>query len=237
MKDIYIIVSLFLLCSCKSTQNETSLFVDLPLEKLDEKKQAVEVEVVREYATVVKQAKMNAEPANEDAYKELLPGERVMLLGDTVYIPQLGVVFLKVRNQYDEEGWVRENVVILDIKIGVVIRNTEVFEKPDVFSNRAKMLRYGEIVRVKQSHLKNWFTISKKGDESNYWINNLSFLSFEGVDIALAQARKDILFELPKPEAIQQLKEVVGDTSNALSVFYNELYDSLYENTEDHIVF
>jgi len=238
MKKRYVIIYIALFCSCKGNQNETSLFEDLPIDQIvkDENKEITQENTsIKKVATIIKQTKLNTQPTVDDdeSFKLLLPGERVTLQGDTVQLSELNINLLKVVNQYDEEGWVKGSDIILDTKLGVVIKNTETFEKPDIFSARAQTLSYGEIIRVRQSHLKNWYSITRKENEPDYWINNLSFLSFEDVDIKLAKVRKDVLLELPKPNAIFKLQETINDQSNNTSIFYNELTDSLYKYKED----
>ena len=241
MKKRYAIIYISLLCSCGGSQNETSLFEDLPIHQAANEKDKETTEKntsIKKVATIIKQTKLKAVPTEEEgeSFKLLLPGERVRLQGDTVKLTDEGINLLKVVNQYDEEGWVKESDIIHDTKLGVVIKKTETFEKPDIFSSRAYTFTYGEVIWVRESHLKNWYSITKKENESDYWINNLSFVSFEEVDITLAQVRKDVLPALPKPQAIFKLQEIIGNQSNTSSIFYKELSDSLGKYRGDNLI-
>jgi len=237
MKRIYRTLLLLLLISCNTNQNETSLFKDLALDG-DKETYIKEVvnKKVRRIATIIKKTKLRINPLETNNAKILLPGERVSLLGDTIYVTEIAKKLLKVQNQYEEKGWIEESSLIMDTKIGTVIKNTQVFSKPDIFAKRTETINYGEIVLIRQNQNNGWYIITRDYEETEYWINNLSSISFEKNDVKLAELRTDILSGLPNPQNIFQLKATVDCVSYKSSVFYNEFFDSLYKYQEDTLI-
>ena len=145
-KTLYALLPLFMF-SCGGNQNETSLFKDLPLENGSSTNHEIESSKVnRRLGTIVKETKLRINPLDTTDVKILMSGDRVSLLNDTLFVSELNKKFVKVQNQYQEQGWIEESTIILDTKVGVVIKTIEVFDSPDIFAKRTEVINYGEIV-------------------------------------------------------------------------------------------
>lgn len=233
------LVLLTLIFACSRTENETTIFKDLPLyeeEGSGEEGELRQLDQPRLLATVLKETYLRTTPFDNTSDRKLSPGERVRILGDSTYSPESKQTFLKIQNQYKEIGWIEMDYVIKDTKLGVVVKPTKLFSKPDIFSLRDESAEYGDVLLVKKNKKDGWYSIIKNDAPVDFWVNDLSFVSFNHQDVELATLRRNIFLNLPNPAALFQLKQAVDCTYFNNSIFYQELVDTLYKYEPDTLI-
>lgn len=147
----------------------------------------------------------------------LLPvyyGERVECIGNTDTVESENRVYMKIRLQDGEEGWVYEELFEKSGRLAVIVGESELYRRPDLMTLRDERLKIGEIVVVLEQK-DGWIHVSGNKKAKKGWIREVSGFSFKQDDLKVAlllyKAR-----QLSDPlEQKERLQHILDDESLA----------------------
>lgn len=135
-------------------------------------------------------------------------GERVEVLDETDTVESENRVYMKIRLQDGEEGWVYEELFEKSGRLAVMTGGSELYRRPDLMTLRDEGLKKGEIVVVLEQK-DGWIHVSGSKKAKKGWIRGVSAFSFRQDDLKVAL----LLF---KADQLDDVAEKRGRLQNIL---------------------
>ncbi|MFN6946193.1 MAG: SH3 domain-containing protein [Cytophagaceae bacterium] len=144
--------------------------------------------------------------------------------------------YIKVRLLDGKEGWVREDLVIVDGKGGVITRDADIYSRPDLLTKTNRNFAQFDIIAVK-SDKDGWMEVVGKRKDGT-WIEEgyikPGAVSFKDVDIAVAKFASIALANKDKNKKIAAIREITDNADLRESTFRNQLLSTLDELEMDY---
>ncbi|HEY4789156.1 MAG TPA: SH3 domain-containing protein, partial [Bacteroidales bacterium] len=136
------------------------------------------------------------------------------------------VTYYKVKLQDNQEGWVQSDFVILKSKPATIIKEAEIYSRPDLLTKSNKTFSMMDIVAVKSEQGDFIEIVGKR--KAGKWIESgwvkSSTVSYADVDIAVAKYGGKAL-EIPdRQKRNSALNEIINNQDFKSSVFINTLF-------------
>lgn len=133
-------------------------------------------------------------------------GERVEILGDTDTVESENRVYMKIRLQDGDEGWVYEELFEKSGRLAVMTGESELYRRPDLMTLRDVGLQKGEIVVILEQK-DGWIHVSGSKKARKGWIRGVSGFSFKQDDLKVAL----LLFKANQlTDTLEQRKRLQG---------------------------
>lgn len=145
-------------------------------------------------------------------------GESVEMLNELDTVPSENRVYMKIRLQDGEEGWVYEELFEKSGRLAVMTSTSELYRRPDMMTLRDEGLDIGEIVVVLERK-DNWLHISGNKKTKKGWIREAGKFSMEQTDLKVAL----LLFKAEQADAADQKREKLEAILSDASLSNSEL--------------
>jgi hypothetical protein len=143
------------------------------------------------------------------------------------------VTYYKVKLQDNQEGWVQSDFVILNSKPAAIVKETEIYSRPDLLTKTNKTYGIMDIVAVK-SEQGDFIEIAGKRKAGKWiesgWVKSVN-VSYADVDIAVAKYGSKALEISGRQNRNTALNEIINNPDYKSSVFIS----SMYKMVEDSI--
>ena len=159
-------------------------------------------------------------------------GESVTYLHDKKTDPEDGDnTYLKVRLTGGEEGWARQDFVVTDAKAGVFVRETSLYQRPDLLTKTDKVCNPMDIMAITEGQ-DDWLKVRGKRVQGKWleegWVK-ASNLSERTIDIAVAKFGQAALAQEDKEKKVAALQEIIENNDLKQAVFFPILKSQLDE--------
>ena len=139
--------------------------------------------------------------------------------------------YLKVRLTGGQEGWTRKDFVIADAKAGVFVRETSLYQRPDLLTKTDKVCDPMDIMAVTESQ-GDWLKVRGKRVQGKWleegWVK-ADNLSERTIDIAVAKFGQKALALEDKNEKVAALQEIIDNSDLKQAVFFPMIKSQLDE--------
>lgn len=136
------------------------------------------------------------------------------------------VTYYKVQLQDKQEGWVQSDFVILKSKPAAIVKDAEVYSRPDLLTKTNKSFSVMDIVAVK-SEQGDFIEVAGKR-KSGKWIETgwikPSNVTYADVDIAVAKYGSKAMEITDRQKRNGAINEVINNSDYKSSVFINTLF-------------
>ncbi|MEZ4825038.1 MAG: hypothetical protein R3C61_01910 [Bacteroidia bacterium] len=153
-------------------------------------------------------------------------GEKVEMLGEEVEIESENRNYMKVRLQDGQEGWVHDYVFEKNATLAAVIKDEELYRRPDIMTLRDDKLELGEIV-VTMEQQGDWLHVSGREKRKKGWIKMDESLSFNTLDVKVALLYYKALQEKTTESRKAKLEEILNQKSFSGSVLVDLVKSTL----------
>ena len=156
--------------------------------------------------------------------------------------------YLKVRLTGGQEGWSRKDFVIADAKAGVFVRETSLYQRPDLLTKTDKVCDPMDIMAITEVD-GDWLKVRGKRAQGKWleegWVK-ADNVSERTIDVAVAKFGQKALALEGKEEKVTALQEIVDNSDLKQAVFFpvlqsklNELqnYEPLTELVEEDLLY
>ncbi|MEO1451844.1 MAG: hypothetical protein AAFV07_20100, partial [Bacteroidota bacterium] len=172
------------------------------------------------------QCGLREEPGRQDFTKDgqnnyitaIYYGEKMEVLGEKVEVSKEDRIYIKVRLQDGQVGWVHDYLVETRARLAVMTEPAEVFRRPDPMTLRDAKLQPGEIVAIilepdsgGGNPSDKWLHVSTNSKKKKGWIINAPNHTYEEVDLRIA-----LLFQraLEKKKVADKRAELLSITQD-----------------------
>lgn len=155
-------------------------------------------------------------------------GEKCIYLDDTKEdnSGKKPVTYYKVQLQDKQEGWVQSDFVILKSKPAVIIKEAELYSRPDLLTKSGKSFSAMDIVAVK-SEQGDFIEVAGKRKAGKWietgWIKPAN-VTYTDVDIAVAKFGAKAIEISDRQKRNAALNEIINNSDYKSSVFINTLF-------------
>jgi hypothetical protein len=136
------------------------------------------------------------------------------------------VKYYKVKLQDNQEGWVQSDFVILKSKPATIVKEAEIYSRPDLLTKTDRLYSLMDIVAVK-SEQGEFIEIAGKRKNGKWietgWVKPAS-VSYADVDIAVAKYGSKAMAIADRQKRNSALNEIINNTDYKSSVFINTLF-------------
>lgn len=153
-------------------------------------------------------------------------GEKVEMLGEELEIEAENRNYMKVRLQDGQEGWVHDYVFEKNATLAAVIKEAELYRRPDIMTLRDDKLEMGEIV-VTMERQGDWLHVSGREKRKKGWIKTEENLSFNTRDVKLALLYYKALQENAVETRKARLNDILQEKTFAGSVLLDLVQTNL----------
>jgi SH3-like domain-containing protein len=132
--------------------------------------------------------------------------------------------YCKIKLMDGKEGWIVKDFIVAKAKPGVMVRDVDVYTRPDLLAKSNKTFKRMDIVAVSDIQSE-WCKITGKRTGGTWidegWVK-ISDLSYDQKDIAVAMYGKQALV-LAKDKQIEELIKIIDNSDFVGSVFIDDL--------------
>jgi len=177
------------------------------------------------------------EPVKDGKYLTAVKlGEKMTYLGLTARDSANKTDYIKVRLMDGKEGWAQSSLIVINGDPAVLIKDAEIYSRPDLLTKTDKAYSKMDVVAVIQSQGE-WIEVKGKRKEGSWvesgWIKPIN-ISYESVDIAVAVFTSNALAKKTAEEQIEGLEDIVKNsdlsTSELIPAVIEMLDQIQYEN-------
>ena len=181
-------------------------------------------------------AGLRQEPGNQDYTKDkkknyleaIIYGEKVEMLGEEVEIESESRTYMKVRLQDGQEGWVHDYLFEKNGTLAVVIKETELYRRPDFMTLRDDKFDPGEIL-VTMERQGEWLHVSGREKRKKGWIKVADNLSANTRDVKIALLYFKALQDKMADTRREKLEAILDEKSFSGSVLLDLVKEALKE--------
>ena len=142
--------------------------------------------------------------------------------------------YVKVALNDGNQGWARQDFIVSDAQPGVIVKDADLYSRPDLLTKTDKKFSKMDIISGTESQ-DDWIKVKGKRAEGKWidegWIKG-SNLSYDAVDIATAKFAKQALAKENSEDQIAALKEIIDNADLSNSKFIAGLVVKLTELSE-----
>ncbi len=164
-------------------------------------------------------------------------GEKVTSLGITATDTANKMEYIKVRLMDGKEGWTQANLIVPNAQPAVLIREADIYSRPDLVTKSNKQYSKMDIIAVMQSQ-DEWIEVKGKRAEGKWvetgWIKPIN-ISYEETDIAVAIFTNQALNEETDQAKIEALEEIIQNSDLSHSELIPEVVSILNELKEETV--
>ncbi len=175
---------------------------------------------------------VRAEPLKDAKWMSSLSlGEEVIWLGITaVDSSDRNLKYYKIQLSDSTTGWASKWVIITDAKPSVIIKQADIYRRPDMLTGIDKTFEPMEMVAVEQTE-NEWIKIVGAEQKKKGWIKKES-VSRESLDVAVGVLAMKALAQ-QKPELRKEkIESIINNPAFQSSVFIPELKKMLHSSTK-----
>ena len=139
--------------------------------------------------------------------------------------------YIKVRLTGGQEGWVRQDFVVADAKAGVFVRETNMYQRPDLLTKTDKVCDPMDIMAITEVQ-DEWLKVRGKRVQGKWleegWVK-ADNISERTIDIAVAKFGQAALALEDKEEKAAALQEIIDNGDLQQAVFFPMIKSQLDE--------
>ena len=218
IRILVILVGVLMIFAC---QTETKTDVDVQVE--------TKVEVVKETPSVCvwnKGSVRDMPSRNAKWLSGMALGEKVVWTGETVVdSSDQNRTYHKVRLSDGTEGWASEYVLALDAIPGIVIKNAQIFRRPELITLTSDIYEPMSFVAILDSK-DDWIQVKGEENKLKGWIK-FSAVSTKDEDITAGLLAYKALKEKDPEKKVQNIQALLDNPLLSNSIFMPKLQDSL----------
>ncbi len=172
------------------------------------------------------------EPVKDGKYLTAIRlGEKMTYLGLTARDSANKTDYIKVRLMDGKEGWAQSNLIVINGDPAVLIKDAEIYSRPDLLTKTDKAYSKMDVVAVMQSQGE-WIEVKGKRKEGSWvetgWIKPIN-ISYESVDIAVAVFTNQALAKKETEDQITGLEDIVKNSDLSTSELIPAVIEMLDE--------
>ena len=163
-------------------------------------------------------------------------GQAVTVTGDTFKVDKN--TYIQIKTTQGKMGWASPWCYAVDCKRAVATSTVSLFKAPDIMAVSDSKLTLGDFVAVSNEEVGGYVEVTRMVGKSKKveWAKTGNSLSFEDIDIMLAQKRRLALAEKNEDRKISKINEILDNPEWMSSPIYKDLETMMapaQEMTED----
>ena len=139
--------------------------------------------------------------------------------------------YLKVRLTGGQEGWTRQDFVIPDAKAGVFVRETSMYQRPDLLTKTDKVCDPMDIMAISEAE-GDWLKVRGKRVKGKWleegWVK-ADNMSERTIDIAVAKFGQKAMAQEDQDKQVTALQEIIDNADLQQAVFIPMIKSRLEE--------
>lgn len=176
---------------------------------------------------------LRAKPERDGKYLTAIRlGEKMTYLGITaVDSASKNTEYARVRLMDGTEGWAQANLIVINGDPAVMVREAEIYSRPDLLTKTDRSYAKMDVVAVTQSQ-GDWVEVKGKRKEGSWvesgWIKPIN-ISYETADIAVAVFTSQALAKDKDEDKIAALKDIIQNADLSTSELIPAVIEKLDE--------